>query len=182
MLLPDIAAELLKRKDADQEARLRTAKSNEHEDGLKVQTVDRDNTAWLKMVVGEHGWPGVDLVGEEGADAAWLLAQHADHDPMFQRRALELITHAALAGQVRPAHYAFLVDRVRVADARPQVYGTQYHDDGTGTGTKAYLIEHPERLDARRQDLGLEPHVEYDRQFRALLTAAQSLPGLLGVA
>ncbi|GGT05053.1 DUF6624 domain-containing protein [Streptomyces cinerochromogenes] len=165
MQLPDIAAELLKRRTAEQEARQRAAKSAEHEDGLMVQTIDRDNTAWLKVVVGEYGWPGVDLVGEEGADAAWLIAQHADHDPWFQRRSLELITHAALAGQVPVTHYAYLTDRVRVAEARPQVYGTQYQDDGAG-GVKPYLIEHPERLDARRQDLGLGPHAEYDRQMR----------------
>ncbi|WEO92690.1 hypothetical protein A6P39_000255 [Streptomyces sp. FXJ1.172] len=52
MLLPDIAAELLTRKRADQEARQRAARSKEREDGLSVKATDRDNTAWLKMVVG----------------------------------------------------------------------------------------------------------------------------------
>ncbi|MEU2930555.1 DUF6624 domain-containing protein [Streptomyces sp. NPDC007251] len=159
-LLPGLAAELLTRKRADQEAWHRFARSKEHEDALSGSAIDRDNTAWLKMVVGQHGWPGVDLVGEEGADAAWLIAQHADHDAAFQRRALELVTHAALAGLVPAILYVYLTDRVRVAQGRPQLYGTQYHDDGTGTGIMAYPIEDPKRLDERRTALGLEPHAK----------------------
>ena len=34
----------------------------------------------LKEVVEEHGWPTHDLVGEDAASAAWLVAQHADFD------------------------------------------------------------------------------------------------------
>lgn len=173
MLLPDVAAELLARKHADQEARQRAARSQEHEDDLSIKAIDRDNTAWLKMVVAQHGWPGVDLVGEEGTDAAWLIAQHAGHDAAFQRRALELVTHAALAGQVPAVHYVYLTDRVRVAEGRPQLYGTQYQDEGTGI--TAYLTEDPQRLDERRSAFGLEPHAEYERRMRErALSAARN--------
>ena len=41
-----------------------------------------------------HGWPGRSLVGEQGAMDAWLLAQHADRQPGFQRRALSLLAMA----------------------------------------------------------------------------------------
>ncbi|WBO69668.1 DUF6624 domain-containing protein [Streptomyces camelliae] len=164
MLLPGIAAELLVRKAADQEVRQQASRSGDPEDGGKITTIDRDNTAWLKWIVGEHGWPGVDLVGEEGADAAWLLAQHADQDLAFQQRALDLVAHAALAGQVPVHHYAYLLDRCRVGEGRRQLYGTQYHDNGTGTAIKAYPIEDPERLAERRTALGLEPQAAYERK------------------
>jgi hypothetical protein len=29
--------------------------------------------------VTEHGWPGRSLVGEDGAEHAWCLVQHAAH-------------------------------------------------------------------------------------------------------
>jgi hypothetical protein len=50
-----------------------------------LQAVDAANTARMKRIVAERGWPGRSLVGDDGAQAAWLLVQHADHDPAFQR-------------------------------------------------------------------------------------------------
>lgn len=41
MLLPDVAAELLTRKHADQEARQRAARSQDHEDGLAIKVRQR---------------------------------------------------------------------------------------------------------------------------------------------
>ena len=50
-----------------------------------LSAVDAVHTARLKAIVAAHGWPTVAQVGQDGADAAWLLAQHADKDPAFQR-------------------------------------------------------------------------------------------------
>jgi hypothetical protein len=66
-----------------------------------VATVDADNLAWLKEVVAEVGWPGQSMVGEDGAHAAWLLAQHADQDPAFQRRCLELLPKRSPPARLR---------------------------------------------------------------------------------
>jgi hypothetical protein len=52
----------------------------------KMKAIDEDNTKWLKDIVEKHGWPTNTLVGKDGASAAWLLVQHADADPKFQRR------------------------------------------------------------------------------------------------
>ncbi len=42
------------------------------------------NTQAMKQIVAQHGWPGEKLVGAMGAQAAWLLVQHVDHDREFQ--------------------------------------------------------------------------------------------------
>ena len=86
---------------------------------------DEPRTARLKEIIEEHGWPGYDLVGEEGEDAAWALAQHADLDPEFQQQALELLRDAVAEGQASPGNLAYLEDRVAVAQGQPQLYGTQ---------------------------------------------------------
>jgi hypothetical protein len=53
---------------------------------------DEVRTHRLKQIIAEYGWPIIDLVGEDGADAAWAIAQHSDLDPEFQAAALELLT------------------------------------------------------------------------------------------
>ncbi|WP_051468199.1 DUF6624 domain-containing protein [Actinomadura oligospora] len=160
--------ELLRRVERDQAVRTAVApgESLSAEAIAEWRAVDADNTAFLKGVIAEQGWPGADVVGERAAQAAWLLAQHADRDVEFQRSCLPLLRAAVEAGQAKPSDLAYLVDRVRVADDRPQVYGTQYWtQDGV---LRPRPIEDPERLDERRAAVGLGPHSDYDRTMRDL--------------
>ncbi|MEU6350112.1 DUF6624 domain-containing protein [Streptomyces sp. NPDC047072] len=159
----DLAAELHRRAEEDQAARRRASKTR---DGQEICQIDADNTAWLKHVIAEHGWPGIALVGEQGADEAWLLAQHADLAPAFQRQALEVLKEAVAAEDASPRHLAYLTDRVLVAAGEPQVYGTQYTDDGDGSNLRLQPVADPDRLDQRRASMGLEPAAEYDRRMR----------------
>ncbi|MGW1544429.1 DUF6624 domain-containing protein [Streptomyces sp. NPDC002309] len=163
MMNDELAAELLLRAERDQAARHLALTTR---DGREMCRIDGDNTAWLKQVISERGWPGVALVGESGADAAWLLAQHADLDPVFQCRALELLRAAVEAEDALPRHVAYLTDRVLVAAGEPQVYGTQYTDDGDGTNVRLQPVADPDRLDERRAAMGLESAAEYDRRMR----------------
>lgn len=158
----DIADELRRRATADQAARQQLLHGSAPEDLFRI---DAENTAWLKAVVAEHGWPGIALAGEQGADDAWLLAQHADRDPEFQREAVQLLRAAVRAGDAPPMHLAYLTDRVLVASGEPQLYGTQY--TGEGENLRPHPIEDPEHLDERRAAAGLEPAAAYDRRMRA---------------
>ncbi|GAB2579416.1 hypothetical protein GCM10027168_10360 [Streptomyces capparidis] len=148
----DLAAELHRRAEADQAARHRMLKTG---DGGDLSRIDTDNTTWLKQVVAEHGWPGIALVGEQGAGEAWLLAQHAVHDPAFQRQVLDLLRDAVEAGDALPRHLAYLTDRVLVRSGEPQVYGTQYTSDPDGANLRRHPVTDPDRLDARRARMGL---------------------------
>ena len=121
---------------------------------------DEPRTARLKEIIEEHGWPGYDLVGEEGEEAAWALAQHADLDPEFQQQALELLRDAVAEGQASPGNLAYLEDRVAVAQGWPQLYGTQMGCAKKGP-VPATPIEDPAQLDQRREEAGLPPHEEY---------------------
>jgi hypothetical protein len=127
---------------------------------------DEPRTARLKEIIEEHGWPGYDLVGEEGEEAAWVLAQHADLDPAFQEQALGLLREAVAQGQASPGNLAYLEDRVAVAQGRPQLYGTQMGCRKEGP-VPATPIEDPEGLDERRAEAGLPPHSEYVEEMAA---------------
>jgi hypothetical protein len=99
--LPELRAELLLRAERDQSARRAMTSGNQGglEDMVKV---DLDNSRWLAGVLDDHGWQGGSLVGDDGAGAAWLLAQHADQDPSAREKkptsmAMEVTT--ALSGR-----------------------------------------------------------------------------------
>jgi len=91
-----------------------------------MRLVDRTNTARLKRLVARCGWPSRNGVGDQAAGNAWLLAQHADHDPAFQKEVLVLMEReAAASGGSVDQQFALLSDRIAVAEKRPQRYGTQ---------------------------------------------------------
>ena len=131
--------------------------------GDKLEAIDRKNTARLKEIVDQHGWPGKSLVGAAGAQDAWLLVQHADRDPAFQKRCLELMTPLVAQGEVSAVNVAYLTDRVRVAEGKPQVYGTQFRQaDGK---MEPSPIEDEARVDERRKSVGLPPLAQYRKQL-----------------
>jgi hypothetical protein len=105
------------------------------------------------------------MVGEEGAQAAWLLAQHADRDPDLQRAFLDALRGAVGQGDASPAHLAYLEDRVRVNAGQPQLYGTQFTVIDGELGPCP--IEDPQHLDVRRADAGLEPFAAYEARMRS---------------
>ena len=131
---------------------------------LEVRRIDAQNTDRLRQILSERGWPGKSVVGEQGAHDAWLIAQHADDDPAFQRQALELLAEAVAHGEAKPRELAYLTDRLRVNEGREQVFGTQMRPDGDGLPVPA-PIEERERLDERRAEVGLEPFERYVRGF-----------------
>lgn len=149
--MPEIAAELRRRVEADQ--RVRQASGPDRLEQLIA--CDRDNATWLLEVVRRYGWPGIALVGERGGSDAWVLAQHADRAVTFQRECLDLLIEAADADDAPAWQVAYLTDRVLMHRGRAQRYGTQYRSRG---GEWELLpIEDRAGLAARRVSLGLPP-------------------------
>ncbi len=110
-----------------------------------------------------EAWPGERLVGEDGAQAAWLVAQLGDRG--LQERALEQLEVAVDCGDAPPAHYACLLDRVRMANGDPQVYGSQVVVGADGDLTP-WPIEDPAQVDERRAHVGLGPLAAHTAMLR----------------
>lgn len=70
------------------------ARAEAQKTGLLNTTVDRRNTRKLAVLVRRYGWPAPALVGKSAARAAWLLAQHADLDPLLQQSFLDAMRHS----------------------------------------------------------------------------------------
>ena len=125
----------------------------------KMMEIDRQNTTWLKEIVEKHGWPGKTLVGQDGAHSAWLLVQHADQDVVFQKKCLDLLKVAVKEKEASAQDFAYLTDRVLIAEKKKQIYGTQLTQEGDK------LVPHPiedeEHVDERRKEIGLQPLAEY---------------------
>jgi hypothetical protein len=166
----ELRAELLERANRDQAARmsLRPGHGMPEWEAV-VEPVDRENTARLREIIGRHGWPGRRLVGEAGAHAAWLLAQHAPPD--LQEEWLPLLQDAVARDDSSRTDLAYLMDRVLMHRGEPQIHGTQYQvRDGV---LELWPVRDPCGLDQRRAALGLEPEAEN----RARLLAAEGLTG-----
>lgn len=150
----ELSAELQERASRDQAARMSLRPGyGMPEWETVVAPVDRDNTARLREIIAQHGWPGHQLVGEAGAHAAWLLVQHAP--PNLQEECLPLLQNAVARADASPADLAYLMDRVLMHRGEPQIHGTQYIErDGV---LELWPVHDPAGLDQRRAALGLEP-------------------------
>lgn len=129
--------------------------------------IDQRHTRAMKEIITRHGWPGEKLVGVMGAQAAWLLVQHADHDRAFQKQCLQLLEKAVKDNEARPQHLAYLTDRVCVGEGRSQIYGTQL----------TYPIADREHVDERRAAVGLSSLGEYLEISRPMLEQVRKCRG-----
>lgn len=154
---PELRAELLRRRDVEQEARfafIDAKERGEHPDWAPVRMIDEDNLVFLVEVIGRHGWLGSDLVEVDGASACWLIVQHSPME--YQQRWLPLMERAVLDGLARPADLVYLQDRVNMGLRRRQTHGSQSwgHSDTT---VKLWPVTDPASLNARRGAVDLPP-------------------------
>ncbi len=120
----------------------------------RIKEVHERNNARIKGIIEQYGWPGINLVGNEGAEAAWLIVQHAVLDTEFMGVCLALLEEAVRNGEAEGVHFAYLQDRVLIMSGRPQIYGTQNDVDENGTAFPL-PIENPSEVDYLRRDMGL---------------------------
>lgn len=158
----DLFNELKLMCNKDQEARFQVINSQDLNEDLGEQIisqVDQENLPHLKNIIYQFGWPGFQLVGEEGAEYTWLLVQHCDQDLEFQKECLILLEEAVFKKDAPKKHLAYLMDRVLVNEGKEQIYGTQLKIiNGLAI---PFPIKESHELDERRQAMGLCPFSEY---------------------
>jgi hypothetical protein len=156
----ELRAELVAMFERDQSGRM----------GGRDDEGDDARTERLKEIIEEHGWPGTDLVGEDGEDAAWTIAQHSDLDPDFQRCALAHLEAAVEQEVGSPGNLAYLTDRVAAGAGEPQTYGTQMGCTKKGPRPATPLVD-PGGIEELRAEAGLPPYEEYLEEMAEACTA-----------
>jgi hypothetical protein len=123
----------------------------------RMEDVHRKNAERLREVLELFGWPAVDIAGQDGAEAAWLIAQHAIGEPDFQRRVLALLRKCVAENRVPARHAAYLEDRIATHEGRPQRYGTQWVQDPTDGRYRPWSLADADQVDDLRKQVGLSP-------------------------
>jgi len=123
----------------------------------RMQEIHIQNAARLRELIAQHGWPAEDIAGKDGAEAAWIIAQHAVGEPAFQCDALRLMQAAATEGRSPAWHAAYLEDRIAMYEGRPQRFGSQWVDDPRDGRIRPWKLADPERVNELRASVGLKP-------------------------
>jgi len=159
--------ELIAMDKHDQDVRAQLAAEGSLFEGYhpRMAEVHRANAARLREIIAQFGWPGHGLVGEEGAHAAWRIAQHAIGEPGFMRQCRDLLGQAAAAGDVPGWQFAFIDDRIQVFEGRPQRYVTQLREGPEGLEPCA--LEDAARVEEWRREVGLPTLAQVVSRARA---------------
>jgi hypothetical protein len=131
----------------------------------RLEEVHRAHSSRLRQIIAVFGWPGITLVGEKGAKAAWRIALHSISEPPFMRQCRDLIEHASDAGDAPRWQFAIIDDRIRVYEGRPQRYGTQLRLGPDGL--EPHPLENEARVNSMRMQAGLPPLARTLAQARA---------------
>ena len=124
---------------------------------------DSLNLIKVKKMISEYGWPGPDLVGEQGNQTIFLVIQHADLDTQLEY--LPLMREAVKEGKARARELAYLEDRVALGLGKKQKYGSQMDFDEETQQFYVIPLEDPDSVDIWRVRVGLPPISQYAAQW-----------------
>ena len=136
---PPLCRDLMDIYDRDQAARGKNVKPAE------AKAIDASNLKRVQAIINSFGWPTRSLVGDSAAGAAWTVIEHSDL--ATQKMYIGMMTAATQDKEFSAVLLATAVDRIAIAEKKPQVYGTD----------KNAPIEDEEHVDDRRAKIGLPP-------------------------
>lgn len=133
-------------------------------------SVDSADTADLKELLKIYDWFRISIFGRKADGQAWIIVQHADLDPSFQKDVLQVLESLYPIGETSSANYAYLYDRIAASwndtsKRTLQRYGTQGSCTGPGAW-KPIPMEDPDHIDERRAKMGMSSMAEYLKLFK----------------
>ncbi len=117
----------------------------------------------VEAMFNKYGFLGFDKVGKDGSNLFWLLVQHCDKYPEFQKKVLKAMDKEVKKGNANPNNYAYLYDRVKVNAGEKQLFGTQvtYEVETTGRAIPKIGLADSANVDKLRKEYNLEPLKDY---------------------
>ncbi len=159
---PKLAYDLLVAFGLDQQIRLYLTKIRQDKAAKQdARRIDSATLVFIKQVVKKYGFPGINMVGKDAYEGAFILCQHADNDLAFQKGILKDLERLVRTGDAKKEDVAYLTDRIMVKEKGVQLYGTQFNN------WKLYPIIDSANVDKRRAEMGLGTLAEYMQGFGA---------------
>ena len=136
---------------------------SEDQDLIKEMKV-LDSTLLHKVTIflNEYGWKSKKEIGELANMGLFLAIQHSSKEEMESFK--EIVEKAHQENKIEKADYALYIDRLKVHNDLPQVYGTQYYYDENLANYRFYEIEDFENINKRRRKVGLAKIEKYAKQ------------------
>src|SRR5690606_23613838 len=119
------------------------------------------NQKRAKEILDKYGFVGFDLAGENGSKNFWLIVQHSDHNPEFQKEVLAEMKKEVEKQNANSRNYGLLVDRVNLNTGNAQIYGTQVTYNMNNGQAYPKKLTDSLNVNKRRKSIGLEPLEEY---------------------
>ncbi|SIT02622.1 DUF6624 domain-containing protein [Belliella pelovolcani] len=124
---------------------------------IKYAKEDHRNQELIISIIEKCGMPTLNEVNQQQMNAIWLGLQHTENK--FRVKYFPLIEKAVKNGDLSKEQYALMKDRILMDEGKPQMYGSQLKNG------KLYKLDAPETVNARRQEMGLEPLEDYLKRF-----------------
>jgi hypothetical protein len=122
--------------------------------------INRKNVISVKKIITEIGFPTINLTSRKAYRGAVLVILHSG-DLEFMDQSIKNLQNANPIS-IQKKDIAYMIDKTRVIQKLPQLYGTQYNIDKDGV-LKYIDIEKPEDLEKRRAEYGMESFEEYKK-------------------
>src|SRR3989344_4619018 len=74
----------------------------------RFKDVDANNTADLKKLLKIYEWFKISDFEAQGDNEAWIIVQHADNDPDFQKQILPILERLYPINETSPRNYGYL--------------------------------------------------------------------------
>ncbi len=158
----EITRELIKMGKKDQECRKKMIDKQSWEDlKREILALDKAHTKKLKAILAKIELPTISKVGKKATLYAWLIAQHTP-DTRFRQEYLTLMKKHL--DDINPINLAMMQDRVNMENNKPQIYGTQFQRDKSGSFV-LWKIRDRKNLDIRRKKIGLSSLAEHIKKI-----------------
>jgi len=139
-----------------------------------IHEQDSINQSAICNIIDQEGWVGINRVGYFANQSIWLIIQHAPIQ--IQEKYMPKLEESVAKGESEGWYLAFLEDRILMRNGKMQKYGSQAkHDQETGKYHIFPIID-PDKVNDRRQRIGLEPIEEYAKKNGYIYNTQKLLP------
>ena len=115
----------------------------------------------VESLFNKFGFLGINELGKSGTYDFWLIVQHSDEFPEFQRKVLKSMKKELKKENANPQNYAYLQDRVNANSGKKQVFGTQVEYTENGQAKAKNGLVDSLNIDKLRKKYNLEPLKKY---------------------